>query len=86
MKKEKLDRKEKRMDFDLVTLLIWLIKIGEKLFVMGDTYEVSICIKTGIFDAYGCIIVQLLQNEVQQKRRAKIDFSGAQLRDSVMEA
>ena len=36
-------------------------------------YDVSIGIKTRHFDAYGCIIIQLLQNENETGERAKVD-------------
>ena len=39
---------------------------------MGDTYDVFNGIKTRYFDAYGCIIIQLLQNENETGERAKV--------------
>ena len=32
-----------------------------KVFAMGYTHGVLMQVKTGIFDAYGCIIIQLLE-------------------------
>ena len=40
---------------------------------MGDTYDVFNGIKTRYFDAYGCIIIQLLRNENGTGERAKIE-------------
>ena len=38
---------------------------------MGDTYDVFNGIKTVYFDAYGCVIIQLLRNEVLSKIRCR---------------
>ena len=52
------------------TLHIWLVKVREKLFVMGDTYDVFNGIKTRYFEAYGCIIIQLFTQMRRKKRES----------------